>query len=308
MRPLTLLLTAMLLLAPGLLEARPGMGGSMGSRGSMTFSAPRATGIAPGGASPFQRTITPNSSYGAPAYGNRYGGYGQSGFGRSSFTSGLMGGLIGAGIGGMLFGHGFFGFHGGFGFIGLLIQLFLLYLLAKFLYRRFMGAPAMAGAGGGFARLFQPGTPGQSRGGFGFGGPAKQPLTLGPNDYQAFQALLKNIQAAWTAHDLNNLGALVTPEMLGYFGEQMAEQTSRGVRNIVSDVMLQQGDLSEAWIEGPRAYATVAMRFSMIDVTKDSTGRVVDGSLTERVTVTEFWTFVRANGGKWLLSAIQQAR
>jgi predicted lipid-binding transport protein (Tim44 family) len=311
MRPLTLLLTAMLLLAPGLLEARPGMGGSMGSRGSMTFSAPRATGIAPGGAMPFQRTITPNSSYGSSSYGRSYGGYGQSGFGRSSFTSGLMGGLmgglIGAGIGGMLFGHGFFGFHGGFGFMGLLIQLFLLYLLARFLYRRFMGAPAMAGAGGGFARLFQPGAA-RTGGGFGFGGPAKQPLTLGPNDYQAFQALLKNIQAAWTAHDLNNLGALVTPEMLGYFGEQMAEQTSRGVRNIVSDVMLQQGDLSEAWVEGPRAYATVAMRFSMIDVTKDSAGRVVDGSPTERITVTEFWTFVRATGGRWVLSAIQQAR
>jgi predicted lipid-binding transport protein (Tim44 family) len=307
MRPLTLLLTAMLLLAPGLLEARPGMGLSMGSRGSMTYSAPRGTGIAPNGAYGVQRSITPGSSYGSSSYGN---GYNQSsfggGFGRSSFTSGLMGGLIGAGIGGMLFGHGFFGFHGGFGFIGLLIQLFLLYLLASFLMRRFMGAPAMASAGG-FARtLFQPGSAGQRSGGF--GGPAKQPLALGPNDYQAFQSLLKNIQAAWTAHDLNNMGTLVTPEMLGYFGEQMAEQTSRGVRNIVSDVMLQQGDLSEAWVEGPRAYATVAMRFSMIDVTKDRAGRVVDGSLTERVTVTEFWTFVRATGGNWVLSAIQQAR
>jgi predicted lipid-binding transport protein (Tim44 family) len=50
------------------------------------------------------------------------------------------------------------------------------------------------------------------------------------------------------------------------------------------------------------------MRFSMIDVTRDAAGRVVDGSPTERVTVTEFWTFLRTPGGHWVLSAIQQAR
>jgi predicted lipid-binding transport protein (Tim44 family) len=50
------------------------------------------------------------------------------------------------------------------------------------------------------------------------------------------------------------------------------------------------------------------MRFSMIDVTRDRAGHVVDGSLTERVTVSEFWTFVRAPGGQWVLSAIQQPR
>jgi predicted lipid-binding transport protein (Tim44 family) len=50
------------------------------------------------------------------------------------------------------------------------------------------------------------------------------------------------------------------------------------------------------------------MRFSMIDITRDGTGRVVDGSATERVLATEVWTFVRAQGGHWILSAIQQTR
>jgi predicted lipid-binding transport protein (Tim44 family) len=35
---------------------------------------------------------------------------------------------------------------------------------------------------------------------------------------------------------------------------------------------------------------------------------VVDGSPSERVRVTKLWTFVRARGGHWILSAIQQAR
>jgi predicted lipid-binding transport protein (Tim44 family) len=94
--------------------------------------------------------------------------------------------------------------------------------------------------------------------------------------------------------------------MVSYFGEQLAEQASRGVQNSVTEVKLEQGDLSEAWAEPGREYATVAMRFSMIDVTKDRSGRVVNGDPTHRSIATEVWTFVRAPGNIWLLSAIQQ--
>ena len=54
-------------------------------------------------------------------------------------------------------------------------------------------------------------------------------------------------------------------------------------------------------------FATVAMRYSMIDVTTDGTGRLVDGSATEHVVAREYWTFVRQAIGNWRLSAIQQA-
>jgi predicted lipid-binding transport protein (Tim44 family) len=80
------------------------------------------------------------------------------------------------------------------------------------------------------------------------------------------------------------------------------------VRNTVTNVHLDHGDLAEAWAEGGREYATVAMRFSMTDVTRDERGAVVDGSLVERITATEIWTFLRVPGGRWVLSAIQQAR
>ena len=140
------------------------------------------------------------------------------------------------------------------------------------------------------------------------GRPAALPVNVTAADYQAFEQLLKNLQAAWTAHDLNAIRMMSTPEMLSYFAEQLADQASRGVRNSVTDVSLQQGDLSEAWSEQGRDYATVAMKFSMIDVTTDAAGRVVDGSPSEHVTATELWTFVRSQGGNWILSAIQQVR
>ncbi len=292
-----------LALSSGLAEARLGSGSSFGSRGSMTWSAPPSTATSPNSGQAMQRSMTPNNPSpgysGMPGYGYRS---------RSPFMSGLMGGLLGAGIAGLLFGHGFWGGGmGGFGFLGFLLQIFLLVWLVRFLIRLFRGqSPAFAGGPNMFSRNGAPGFGPMPVGG---GGRGAQPIQIGPADYQAFEQLLQANQAAWTAHDLNALRAMVTPEMLSYFGEQLAEQESRGVRNEVRDVRLLQGDLAQAWTEGGRDYATVAMRFSMIDVTRDMAGRVVDGSPTEHVTATELWTFLRAHGGgHWMLSAIQQAR
>jgi len=72
-------------------------------------------------------------------------------------------------------------------------------------------------------------------------------------------------------------------------------------------VKLLQGDLAEAWREGMTDYATVAMKFSLVDKMVDrSAGRVVEGD-DHPQTATEVWTFRRERGGSWLVSAIQQA-
>jgi predicted lipid-binding transport protein (Tim44 family) len=297
---------ASLLLAPAIADARLGGGSSMGSRGSMTYSAPPSTRTAPGMAAPMQRTLTPNTPTPTPGYASP--GFAQP---RSPFMSGLMGGLIGAGIGGLLFGGGFFGHGLGFGgFLGFLLQVFLIVVIGRFLWRMFVTSrsPALAGGPGIFARGGPP-----NGGMMGGGGAAPRPsgpppITVTPADFQEFEQLLKATQAAWSARDLNALSGMATPEMVSYFSEQLSDFASRGVTNTVTDVRLESGDLAQAWAEGDREYATVAMRFSMIDVTRDGSGRVVDGSPTERVLATELWTFVRARGGHWILSAIQQTR
>jgi predicted lipid-binding transport protein (Tim44 family) len=96
----------------------------------------------------------------------------------------------------------------------------------------------------------------------------------------------------------------VTPEMLGYFAEDLAGNTSRGVVNEVSDVKLLQGDLAEAWNEDGRDYASVAMRYSLVDLMRERGGRIVEGS-DKPQEVTEIWTFLRSPRGEWILSAIQ---
>jgi predicted lipid-binding transport protein (Tim44 family) len=305
-RVLAAVAVASLLLAPAIADARLGGGSSMGSRGSMTYSAPPSTRTAPGIAAPVQRTLTPNTPAPTPGYASP--GFAQP---RSPFMSGLMGGLIGAGIGGLLFGGGFFGHGLGFGgFLGFLLQVFLIVVIGRFLWRMFVTSrsPALAGGPGIFARGGPP-----NGGMMGGGGAAPRPsgpppITVSPADFQEFEQLLKATQAAWSARDLNALSGMATPEMVSYFSEQLSDFASRGVTNTVTDVRLESGDLAQAWAEGDREYATVAMRFSMIDVTRDGSGRVVDGSPTERVLATELWTFVRARGGHWILSAIQQTR
>ncbi len=311
------LAVAALVLAPAIADARLGSGGSMGSRGSNTFSAPPSTRTAPGTAAPMERSMTPSAPVQRPGFAapSTPMAPARSGFfGGGGFMSGLAGGLIGAGIGSMLFGGGMGGFFGhglGFGgFLGFLLQIFLVVVIGRFLWRMFMRSrsPALAGGPGLFARGGAP-QPGPMVGGGAAPGPSgPPPITIAPGDFQEFEQLLQASQAAWSAQDLNALRGMATPEMVGYFSEQLSDFASRGVTNTVTDVRLESGDLAQAWAEAGREYATVAMRFSMIDVTRDGSGRVVDGSPTERVLATELWTFVRARGGHWILSAIQQSR
>jgi predicted lipid-binding transport protein (Tim44 family) len=317
---LTAMAAAALALAPVLADARPGGGASSGSRGSRTYSAPPTTNTAPGQARQMDRTMTEPSRGGAvaqqaqrPPIGqpNPAGGF----FSRSPFMAGLMGGLIGVGIGGLLFGHGLFGgFTGIASFLGLLLQIGLIaglvWLVVGFLRRRSAAQqPAMAGVPNGMARQAH-GAPGyEARGGGGAGAAAAaaSAVSVTPVDFEAFERTLKEVNAAWSRQDLPALQRLSSPEMAGYFARDLADLSNRGWRNETRDVKLEQGDLAEAWREGERDYATVAMRFSLVDVTRRlSDGAVVEGDPERRTEAVELWTFQRVQGGPWLLSAIQQ--
>jgi predicted lipid-binding transport protein (Tim44 family) len=106
--------------------------------------------------------------------------------------------------------------------------------------------------------------------------------------------------------DIAALRTHMTPEMLSYYSEELAKNSSRGVVNQISNVKLLQGDLAEAWCEDDDDYATVAMRYSMADRTLDrSSGRIVEGGMDSQEP-TELWTFRRVRGGQWVLSAVQQ--
>jgi len=307
-RFLTLLAAAALALAPTLADARPGGGISSGSRGSRSYSAPPSTTTAPSAPRQFDRTMQQPTAPrpGAPGVGApnpaRQGGF----FSRNP----LMAGLLGAGIFGLLAGGGFFGGLGSLASIlGLLLQIALIAglvaLVVGFLRRRQQQA-APAGVPNTMMREGAP-QPAMMGGSAGRGRPVDE-LGLGAADFQAFERILTEVNNAWSRGDVNALSRLATPEMVQYFRDDFDALSQRGWKNETRDVKLEQGDLSESWSEGPRDYATVAMRFSLVDVTRDiRTGAVTEGDPNVRTMATELWTFVRVQGGPWTLSAIQQA-
>jgi predicted lipid-binding transport protein (Tim44 family) len=227
---------------------------------------------------------------------------------------GLAAGFLGAGLLGMLFGGGLFGGLGGLSsIIGLIIQIVLVVVVVRLAMswwqRRHTPQAAYANADAGAGPGPQPnnrsGLGGGLGGGFGFGA-NNAPLEIKPDDYEAFERLLGDVQSAWSNEDVAKLHTLATPEMVSYFEQDLGQNRARNVVNKVSDVKLLQGDLAESWREGETDYATVALRFALTDKTLDrNTGAIVAGS-EQPGEATEVWTFARRPGGAWELSAIQQ--
>ena len=289
-------------------DARIGGGGSSGSRGSRTFSAPPSTTTAPGTAAPMNRTFTQPGSpgMGAPAAAGARGGF----FNRPGLLGGLAAGFLGAGLLGMLFGGGMFSGLGGLSSIfGLILQIGLIIIVVRLAMSWWQRrqAPAAAYAGGPDVGPAAAQSSFRSGMGFGLGSGSSAPLEILPADYEAFERLLGEIQGAWSDEDIAKLNTLATPEMVSYFSKDLEENKARNDVNKVTDVKLLQGDLAEAWREGDTDYASVAMRFGLVDKTIErSTGRLVEGS-EQPTEATEVWTFVRPRGANWELSAIQQA-
>jgi predicted lipid-binding transport protein (Tim44 family) len=334
-------LAAALVFAGSAAEARVGRGGgSFGSRGARTWSAPPSTNTAPGTAAPIQRSQVPNQGPNVNRPGMPAPNVAQPR--RFGFGTGLMAGLFGAGLLGMLMGNGFFGGLAGLGSVlGLLLQIGLVVLLVSFAlkwFRRRQQQPSYAGPGQGYARSMPGADPrpsgglGGGLGGLGAGGAragglggalgglgglgqgsqrrpgVRDEIGIGEQDFAAFERSLGEVQDAYSRGDVATLWTLATPEMAGYMQEELNENSERGVVNKVSNVRLLQGDLAEAWREGGTDYATVAMRYALTDAVVDkATGRVVEGDPTNSVEATEHWTFRRDQGGAWKLSAVQQS-
>jgi len=278
---------------------------SGGSRGTRTYTAPPTTQTAPNQAQPIERSMTQPSQPGAaarPSAAPASGGL----LSRPGLLGGFAAGFLGAGLIGLLLGHGLTGGLGGTASIlGLLLQIGLVavvgYMLWSWWQRRsqpaFAGGPSLREAAASEPRPM-------GLGGIGGLGSASGTFAPTPADFDQFERLLGEVQTAYGAEDLGRLRTQVTPEMLSYYAEDLAANASRGVLNRIANVKLLQGDLSEAWREGDIEYATVAMRYSLNDeIVERASGRVVEGGPDE---VTEVWTFMRRRGGAWLLSAIQQ--
>ena len=320
-------------------------GGSFGSRGFRTFQSAPATRTAPSVA-PVQRSMTPNSAAPAQPGVSTAGTQGMRRPGLfGGMAGGLLGGLALGGLFGMMMGNGFGGAGGFLALIVqmLLIGVGISFLMRFF--RNRSGASALGGGqpSGGVSESdrrapYDPGptryASGASSGGsnssgfsipsigsrasgasaYGAAGAAtggsadpSDEIGITDGDLEQFEQKLQEVQAAFSREDYGALRRITTPEVMSYLAEELSENATHGKQNAVTDVKLLQGDLSEAWREDGTDYASVAMRYSSVDVMRDrATGSVIEGDDGQATETTELWTFVRGRGEPWKLSAIQE--
>lgn len=288
---------------PSFVEAKPSGSKSSGSRGSNSGQSVPNT--------PTQQSAPRTQQQGSPAqsaarapeaakpsFMNRFGGM-------------IAGGLLGAGLFSLLSGGGL----GGLG--GMLMGILQIALIGGIImlairFFRKKQEPAMAGIPNDAQNSMAYQAPVQQ----GYNTPVATPVrersenvAISSEDYAAFEQLLTKVQDAYGREALSELKTLTASEIYNDFATDIAENTRQGIHNQCGGAKLLQGDLAESWNEQGKDYATVTIKYSLYDVTKNrTTGAIIEGSMSTPIEVLEAWTFVRATnaGQTWVLSGIDQ--
>ena len=294
--------------------ARVGGGGSFGSRGSRTYTAPRST-PAPTPASPSQgagQYNTPSTPAPSP-------------FGGGGFLRGMAGGLVGGMLGEMLFrslgfaGGSDGGFGGGIGMMEIILIGALLYGIYWFIKRRRSQAPtgvsyrnSSAIDGGQTAApmtAYEPETR-ESDVETGLRHIRQMDPRFDERDFtDGCMDRFFKIQGAWANRDMSGIRNLLTDEMYKSLQEEADQLRAKQRINRLDNIAVRSVEITEIWQEGGVDFITAKIYANLLDYTTDErTGEVVAGSRTEPVKFQEYWTFTRPVGDHpWKLSAIHQA-
>ncbi|MEI6213359.1 MAG: Tim44 domain-containing protein [Desulfuromonadales bacterium] len=297
-------------------DARAGKGGSLGSRGTRSYSKPATP---PSQSSPYRQAAPPQaaSPYQAP---QPAGG----GFFRN-MAGGVLGGIAGGILGGMLFrslgiggmGGGMGGAGGGIGIFEILLIGGIIYLIYRFIKSR-REAAVPAGPSSYSTDSYQPASY-QA---------APQPSVQTADDLEKGIGHIKQfdpsfdeqrfcdqvmdtffkIQSTWMNRDLSPAGSLLTHEVKRSFQDDIDKLLREKRTNRLENIAVRKVEIVEAWQESGQDYLTTLIYANLLDyTTDDTTGTVVEGSKTEPVKFEEYWTFTRPVGNnQWQLSAIDQ--
>ncbi|MBI9090579.1 MAG: Tim44 domain-containing protein [Desulfobacterium sp.] len=241
-----------------------------------------------------------------------------------SFAKGLAGGLLGGAIGGMLFGSMF-----GAGGQGMGLLPILLFAGVGFvLFRRF--ARSRQGSGhepsGGVFSGGQAGAFGQARDGSaaanmpppvsGSPGAVEQGLNEIRQTDMNFDAsdfleiasdAFFQVQAGWIRRDLDSYRDLLGAQLASEYEEQFAQMREKGIVNKLESIAIRKVDMVDAGSTGSEDFVTVSFAANLLDYTVDeTTGNLLEGSMTNPVKFEEEWTWARSVGTNgWKLEGIK---
>jgi predicted lipid-binding transport protein (Tim44 family) len=293
-------------------QARIGGGGSMGSRGSRSYSRPVAP---PSQTSPSRQyapsqPASPATPYQQPSRG-MFGNFGSS----------LLGGMAGGMLGGMLFrslgfGGGYGGGGGGIGLFEILLLAGIGYMIYRFVKKKRENEGSY-GEPGKVININDYQNQGQNPSYL----PERDELGEGLSyvrqmdpsfDEKRFNDnvmdIFFKIQGAWMNRDLSSVAGLLTDEMRGIMQSDIDTLLREKRVNRLENIAVRSVEISEVWQESGKDFITAMIYANLLDyTTDDATGSVVSGSKTEPVKFEEYWTFTRPVGNnQWKLSGINQ--
>ncbi len=297
--------------------ARAGGGRTSGSSGMRSSGSYQRTAPTSPTTRPTQPSTTPTAPAPAPA----------PSFGRS-LMYGIGGGLLGGMLGSMLFGgagHAAGGGWGGGGFgFGDFIIILIILGVAYYFFKRYRAKKELEAAGpnASYASTNYAYSEPEPALRSGYDAPPpgnyvadgiKYIAAMDPTFTEAgFKETAEDnffrIQSAWTKRDLAPVRALLAPQMLSTFQEQVNQAVAAKQFNRLENIAVRQVEIVDAVQDQGQEYVTVKFLASLLDYTADeTTSQVVAGSASEPVKFLEYWTFTRRVGEKnWLLAGITQ--
>ena len=244
--------------------------------------------------------------------------------GGGGFGRGLAGGLLGGALGGMLFGSMFGGGGQGMGILPLLLLAGVGYVL----YRKFKAQQPPHGTGNPYRPAPGPiGTPVPGIFGSGAGNASPPPPPLGPQgpaqglaeisrrdrnfDAPHFLEVASDVffqvQAGWMRRDLDSYKHLLGSQLIAEYTQHFAEMRAKGVINKLESIAIRNVSIVDAGTNGGEDFVTVLFTANLLDYTvSDTSGELVEGSMTQPIKFAEEWTWARPMGTEnWKLEAIK---
>jgi len=118
------------------------------------------------------------------------------------------------------------------------------------------------------------------------------------------KAAFEMIVTAFAKGDEEELKPLLAPPVFESFAADIRRRRAAGETRETKVVGIRSATIREAKMEGREARVSVDIVSDQINVTRDSSGAVIDGDAKNPETVSDLWTFsrdTRAKGPEWFL-------
>ncbi len=124
------------------------------------------------------------------------------------------------------------------------------------------------------------------------------------------QAAYRMVLEAFWKGDQNELADLTSDDVRASFAQAIAEREAAGHRLDNRLIAIERAMIEDAQLQGRTASITVRFDAAIAAVTRDQSGEVVAGSMTDAVSTHDLWTFRRTLGStdpNWLLVETDEA-